>query len=125
MGFFSKCCAKSHLPIVNKYRDGAPPALTEVVALTPNGKKVEGIYDGYGRVGGIELYEDYNDWRKVKFVLKMHYNGESYDDLPKSYDEMAQGYFMDQRFLTHCMLVKSFKSRADYMKAFKKYAGWI
>ena len=51
--------------------------------------------------------------------------GEKYEDLPKSYDERAQGYFMDQRFLTHCMLVRSFKSRADYRKAFKKYAGWL
>ena len=125
MGFFSKCCAKSHLPVVTKYRDGTPHELTEVVALTPNGKKVEGIYDGYGRVGGIELYEDYDDWRKVKFVLKMHYNGESYKDLPKSYDELAQGYFMADEFLKHCMSVKSFKSRKEYEKSFKELAGWI
>ena len=125
MGFFSKCCAKSHLPVVNKYRDGAPPALTEVVALTPNGKVVEGIYDGYGRVGDAEYCGDDYQWDKVKFVLKMHYNGESYKDLPKSYDELAQGYFMADEFLKHCMSVKSFKSRKEYEKSFKELAGWI
>ena len=125
MGFFSKCCAKSHLPVVTKYRDGVPPALTEVVALTPDGQVVEGVYDGYGRVGDAEFCGENYRWDKVKFVLKMHYAGEKYEELPKSGDELAQGYFMDQRFLTHCMLVRSFKSRAEYRKAFKKYAGWL
>ena len=125
MGFFSKCCAKSHLPVVTCYKAGAPKELTEVVALSPNGKIVEGIYDGYGRVAGEDFADgEYEDWLKVKFVLKMHYNGESYKDLPESEDELAQGYFMSNKFLKHCMKVKSFKSYEDYEKAFNKLADW-
>jgi hypothetical protein len=60
----------------------------------------------------------------AKFVLKMHYNGESYKDLPESEDELAQGYFMSNKFLKHCMKVKSFKSHEDYEKAFNKLADW-
>ena len=55
MGFFSKCCAKSHLPVINPHRSGYP-SLTEVVVLLPRGKKMEGVYDGYGRVGGEDVY---------------------------------------------------------------------
>lgn len=125
MGFFSKCCAKSHLPVVTCYKNGAPKELTEVVALSPNGKIVEGIYDGYGRVAGEDFTDgEYDHWLKVKFVLKMHYNGESYKDLPKSGDELAQGYFMSNEFLDYCMKVRSFKSRKDYEKAFKELADW-
>jgi YD repeat-containing protein len=126
MGFFSKCCAKSHLPVVTFYRDGTPPELNQVVALTPDGRVVEGSYDGYGRVAGEDFCDgDYEGWLKVKFVLKMHYNGESYKDLPKSGDELAQGYFMADEFIDHCMKVRSFKSRKEYEKSFKELAGWI
>ena len=125
MGFFSKCCAKSHLPVVTCYKDGAPKELTEVVALSPSGKIVEGVYDGYGRVAGEDFADgEYDDWLKVKFVLKMHYKGESYKDLPKSGDELAQGYFMSNEFLDHCMKVRSFKSRKGYEKAFNELADW-
>ena len=126
MGYFSKCCAKTNLPIV------APslgiPRLNDVVALTPNGEVLEGSYDGYGRVNGIDLVEGPRGgyrWPKVKFVLKEYYQGEKYEDLPKSHDEMAQGYFMADEFLKHCMSVKSFKSRKEYEKSFRELAGWI
>ena len=58
MGFFSKTCAKTHLPIVSHYKD--IPRLSEVVALLPNGKKFTGSYDGYGRVAGTGL--DFHFW---------------------------------------------------------------
>lgn len=125
MGFFSKCCAKTNLPVV-VYAKGCPE-FNEVVALTPDGRVVEGSYDGYGRIGDENLREDYHGkwiWDKVKFVLKPHYNGETYNELPRSNDEMAQGYFMADAFLQYCKTHGAFKNRAAYVRAFKKYANW-
>jgi len=125
MGYFSKCCAKTNLPIV--VAEKGIPRLNFVVALTPDGEVVEGSYDGYGRVNGINLVEGPRGgyrWPKVKMVLKEHYNGEKYEELPKSHDEMAQGYFMAPAFLHFCILQGPFKNRAGYVRAFKKYANW-
>jgi hypothetical protein len=125
MGFYSKTCAKSHLPVIASYKKGFP-SLTNVVALKPDGTKMEGIYDGYGRLNDVDIYEKGNldEWDKVKFVLKMHYEGESYEDLGKSGQEIAQGFFMDDQFLLFCVLRGKFKSYAEYKKYFKKYANW-
>jgi len=125
MGFFSKTCAKTHLPIIADCKD--IPRLSEVVALLPNGKKFTGSYDGYGRVAGESLVETVRgtyQWPKVKMVLAEYYNGEEYKELGKSHDEMGQGYFMDDRFLHHCLRNGPFSSHAEYKKAFKKYANW-
>lgn len=126
MGFFSKCCAKTNLPIVTQYKGF--PEFSDVVALTPDGRIIKGSYDGYGRVDDEDLRETPEGkwiWEKVKFVLAPHYNGEKYNELPKSHDELAQGYFMDEEFLKHCKEVGSFKNRAAYVRAFKKYANWF
>jgi hypothetical protein len=45
--------------------------------------------------------------------------------LGKSRDELAQGYFMSDRFLLHCLKVGSFATYADYKKALEKYGDWI
>lgn len=119
MGFFSKCCAKSKLPIVAKSREFPP--LDQVVVLLPDGSKLAGTYDGYGRVNGEEI----SDLERSKFVLASKYAGEQYKDLPKSMWELGQGYFMADEFLEHCMKVGSFKSNAAYTKAFKELAGWL
>ena len=125
MGYFSKCCAKTNLPVVVDTL--GIPHLNLVVALMPDGRKFEGSYDGYGRVGGQNVLE-YDDgnfvWPKVKFVLRDYYNGETYKELGKSNDEKAQGYFMDKAFLHYCIKNGPFKNRAEYTKAFKKYANW-
>ena len=125
MGYFSKCCAKTNLPVV--VNSLGIPHLNFVVALMPDGRKFEGSYDGYGRVGGQNVLE-YDDgnfvWPKVKFVLRDYYNGETYKELGKSNDEKAQGYFMDKAFLHYCIKNGPFKNRAEYTKAFKKYANW-
>jgi len=119
MGYFSKTCAKTHMPIVVEALD--LPRLNMVVALLPSGRKIEGSYDGYGRVNGVDLMDA---WDKVKMVLKDHYADESYAQLGNSGNELAQGYFMDRKFLHHCLLKGPFKSRAEYTRAFKKYANW-
>jgi hypothetical protein len=125
MGFFSKTCAKTHLPVVVDVL--GIPRLNLVVALMPDGRKFEGSYDGYGRVGGQNVLE-YDDgkwmWPKVKFVLRDHYAGETYAELGNSGDEKAQGYFMDKAFLHYCIMHGPFKNRAQYTRAFKKYANW-
>jgi hypothetical protein len=118
MGFFSKCCAKSNLPVVASYRDYPP--LDQVVVLLPDGSKLTGQYDGYGRVDDKEI----GDLERAKFVLASKYSGERYADLPESMWELGQGYFMADAFLNHCMEVGSFKDAAAYKKAFKQFAEW-
>ena len=71
MGYFSKTCAKTHLPVV--VQTLGIPHLNNVVALLPDGTKLEGSYDGYGRVAGKSLMGDDYDhalWQKTKFVLR-------------------------------------------------------
>mgnify|MGYP003331884663 FL=1 len=126
MGYFSKTCAKTHLPVV--VQTLGIPHLNNVVALLPDGTKLEGSYDGYGRVAGQCLVGDDFDhdlWKKTKFVLRDYYEGETYEQLGKSGDELAQGYFMDKAFLHYCIMHGPFKNRAQYTRAFKKYANWI
>jgi len=125
MGFFSKTCAKSHHPIVHDHRGYT--SLNEVVALLPDGTKITGSYDGYGRVNGVDLVEAEDrswQWPKVKMVLLDYYEGESYSDLPRSGDELGQGHFMADEFLRYCLAHGPFKNRAQYTRAFKKYANW-
>jgi hypothetical protein len=119
MGFFSKTCAKTHLPIVHNMR--GYPELCNVVALLKDGGKVEGEYDGYGNVGGIDVA---GDWDSVKLILSRSYDNEGYDEVGESGREDAQGHFMSDKFLDHCIKVGSFKSRKDYDKSFKKLADW-
>jgi len=126
MGFFSKTCAKTNLPVVADCKGF--PKLNEIVVLLPNGKKLEGSYDGYGRVGGVDLMPDgyiEQEWDAIKFVLKEKYNNESYEELGMSGDELAQGYFMSDRFLKICLDEGSFKNYSAYKKAMEKYGDWI
>ena len=125
MGFFSKTCAKTHLPVCAAPFKG-DDFFCDVVALLPDGKKIVGAYDGYGNVGGHSLFDNYADdhFDLVKFVLAHAYNGETYADLGESGREMGQGFFMSQRFLDYCKKKKSFKDYAEYAKAFDKYADW-
>jgi hypothetical protein len=137
MGFFSKTCAKTNLPVIHHgYGDDwhtNHPEFSEVVVLYPDGHKVEGFYTGYGEVlsleGEVSLCPDgYNEelWESLKFVLKKHYAGESYGDLGRSHDEMAQGHFMAEDFILYCKTLKpeGFKDYSGYKLAFQKHAQW-
>lgn len=133
MGFFSKTCAKTHMPILTVYREGGFKEFSAVVALLPTGEKIIGDYDGYGRIlvdgKEIKLYPEDEGcvgeaWDAVKFVIQKAYEGETYDQLGKSGNELAQGYFMDNSFLRQCVLKGKFSSYAEYKKYFKKYGGW-
>lgn len=125
MGFFSKVCVKTNKPVVHNMRGF--PALSEVVALYPDGRKIEGFYDGYGRVGGEDLCPDGYDektWDSIKFVLANAYDGEEWGALPESHDELAQGHFMADKFLRHCESIDGFKNYAEYERVFKTMANW-
>lgn len=125
MGFFSKTCAKTHLPVVHDGR--GYPELCEIVVLFPDGHTMTGFYDGYGRIDGEDIQpEGYDDeaWNAIKFVLRWAYKGEKFNDLGPSHDEMGQGHFMEDDFLDHCLAVKSFQSFGDYSKAFRTLANW-
>jgi hypothetical protein len=137
MGFFSKTCAKTNLPVIHHgYGDdwhANHPEFSEVVVLYPDGRKVEGKYNGYGQVlsleGEVDLCPDgYTEelWDSLKFVLKKYYAGESYQDLGNSFDEMGQGHFMAEDFILYCKTLKpeGFKDRAEYTRAFQKHAQW-
>lgn len=134
MGMFSKVCSKSFYPVIHHgYGDDWHrnyPELYEVVALYPDGNKLEGLYDGYGRVGGTPVCpgDDYDHelWESVKFVLKKFYEGESYEELARSHDELGQGHFMSERFIQYCVYEKpeGFKSYRSYSNAFRRYANW-
>jgi len=124
MGFTSKTCAKTHLPITCTYKSRD---FSEVIALLPDGGVRFGHYDGYGRVNNESVMENEKGewiWEKVKFILARHYKGEAYHELGNSGDELAQGYFMDDEFLEYCKKHGPFKNRAAYVRAFKKYANW-
>ena len=134
MGFFSRTCAKTHMPILTVYREGGFKEFSAVVALLPTGEKIIGDYDGYGRIlvdgNAVETCNAEIDgytgkaWDSVKFVLQKAYEGETYDQLGKSGNELAQGYFMDNAFLRECVRKGKFSSYAEYKKYFKKLAGW-
>jgi len=50
MGFHSCLCNGCGKPIIGHYAlDRAPVWMTRVVAWMPDGTKIEGVYDGYGR----------------------------------------------------------------------------
>ena len=125
MGFFSRTCAKTHIPVVASHK-GIFNQFSQVVVLYPDGHKVVGEYDGYGRVNGIDLLPECygKDWDALKFIIQKHYAGENYDDLGKSGNELAQGFFMSREFLIHCELKGGFKNYSAYKKAFNKLANW-
>jgi hypothetical protein len=124
MGFHSKTCAKTHLPVLVPARN--IPKLNHIVALLPTGEIYHGTYDGYGRIETADGVIDLNaKWSKVKLVLRVYYEGEQYDDLGPSKSELSQGYFADNKFIHFCLLQGPFKNHGAYVRAFKKHANWL
>jgi len=101
MGFFSYQCAKSQKPVMNIYAVGNGPFAfsSKVVVLFKNGDRISGDYDGYGRVGGVELV-DFPD-SAFKVVISKYYNGESFDELGPNRHEPGQGYFYSDEDLEY------------------------
>jgi hypothetical protein len=68
MGFFSKTCAKTHLPVCTMYKER--PFFSAVVALTADGQVIEGVYDVNGdlhRLGD----PDEDGWRPGVLIGKV------------------------------------------------------
>ena len=106
-GFFSWTCCKTGQSIAATYSP-APPSASLAVCLFPDGKILEGEYDGYGNLGGEDVFEVLgggdreagidmdleNPTRTVlKWVLKVYYEGEAYEQLPTSQTCEYQGFF--------------------------------
>jgi hypothetical protein len=108
MGFFSWKCAKSGESIANKFSE-KPLSQRQCYLVTPTETIFEEDYEGYGVFGGKDVYALLGDGDRdkglddafglgnpkfaIKVVLKNHYNGETYEDLPESEDCPDQGYF--------------------------------
>jgi len=116
MGFFSKCCSKTNLPVL-----AAPswsqdaPRLTHVVIVEQGRPPVKTVYDGYG----LNLDDSFDD---AKFVLEDAYNGERWDDLPESGYEPNQGFFHDKAFIQAIAAMPAgFATYDDYIAVLDAY----
>lgn len=93
MGFFSWRCAKSDKPVMAEIAVRNTPwqFASDVIVLFKDGRRAQGTYDGYGRVGELELL-DYREetWR---MVIDSYYNGETFDQLSKNKYDQGQGFF--------------------------------
>jgi hypothetical protein len=56
MGFFSFKCAKSNISIPAFPYARMPDKASRVVMVTPNNDRIEGMYDGYGNIGGVDVF---------------------------------------------------------------------
>jgi len=93
MGFFSWQCAKTRKPVMADVavRPGPWQFSSRVVVVFKNGDRITGDYDGYGRVGPLDLQDyDQNAWR---MVIKDYYNGETFEQLERNCSDPGQGYF--------------------------------
>lgn len=109
MGFFSWRCAVSGESIANIY-SLKPEEQTQCYLITPDKTYYEPAYGGYGKFAGVDVYEllgdgdrmkgidDYHEGKSkfdIKIVLKKHYKGQTYEELPPSPPCPYQGYFYD------------------------------
>lgn len=95
MGFFSWQCAKSNKPVMAEVAvKGTPFAFaSDVIVIFKDGRRAQGTYDGYGRIGELELLDYREDsWR---MVIERYYNNETFDELPKNKFDIGQGFFYD------------------------------
>lgn len=117
MGFFSKCCAKTHLPVLAAIAWGLDaPRLTNIVVLERGRPPCTTQYDGYG----LYLDDDFDD---AKFVLEDAYQGERWEDLPESGYEPNQGFFHDKEFIQAiAALPTGFATYDDYIDVLNAYS---
>jgi len=117
MGVFSKCCAKTHLPVLAAQAWAKDAQrLTRIVILEKGRAPCFTEYDGYGNY----LDDAFDD---AKFVLEDAYNGERYDDLPESGYEPNQGFFHDKAFIQAiAALPTGFATYDDYIDVLHAYS---
>ena len=99
MGFFSWTCAKSKKPILaGVHNDWYSHEFSRVTAVYPNGDRISGRYDGYGRIetasgSEIDVAESMDMGKAPKLVLTHFYDNEKWSDLSKNESDRGQGYF--------------------------------
>lgn len=133
MGFSSFLCSKSNQSIPAYPYAGLPAILSDVKVLFSDDSSIEGLYDGYMNVNGIDIWDylrarglrnDTNDcfddlYSHVRIVRLMDYCGEKFSDLGILKDCPDQGYFYE--FETRASLLQSiFKSQKKVPKPIKK-----
>ena len=78
MGCFSYGCAVCDQEILGG-EDPGYSKFNKAIVLWPNGDRISGEYDGFGRIGGIEnLAEQHGGW---KIVHQSCYQGQAFDTL--------------------------------------------
>ena len=107
MGQFSWLCCVSGEALIEKYSNVKDESERSAYLVTPTETYFEPCYEGYGdfagndiyallgngdRNEGIDLYYGGKAPFDIKIVLADHYNGQTYDELPKSEDDPDQGW---------------------------------
>ena len=116
MGYFSKCCAKTHLPVLcaDSFWGNFAPRLCKVVMLAANGDRITREYDGFG-------CGDVLDFDACKMVLADAYNNETFAQLGESEYEPGQGVFHSRGLIATLKDVPSLPSYDAYCKLLKRY----
>ena len=125
MGLFSFECSKSNVSIP-AYLGDLDKRYSKIVQVTPNNRKIKGVYDGYGRIIVekkdrfdifVEImrdlhpelpedklrdkfFENYEENLKyVKIVRQDYYKGENYEELDTSKNCEYQGHFYPKEYI--------------------------
>lgn len=116
MGCFSKCCAKTHLPVLSadSFWGTFAPRLCRVVMLSPEGDRITRDYDGYG-------CGDVLDFDECKMVLADAYQNESFGQLGESPYEPGQGIFHSRGLIAVLKETPSLPSHQAYARLYKDY----
>jgi hypothetical protein len=116
LGYFSICCAKTHLPVLcaDSFWGRFAPRLCRVVMLSPEGDRITRDYDGYG-------CGDVLDFDACKMVLADAYQSESYGQLGESHYEPGQGVFHSRGMIAVLRETPSLPSHLAYTRLYKDY----
>jgi hypothetical protein len=123
MGFFSFTCAKTYLPIMASRSWGGSPECYEVVLLYAHGTRLQGSYDGYGRVhppsgGVVEDVAYLLEEKQAKLVLTKFCTPEdTFKSVGENHDETGQGHFHDFDKVERWYAKGGFKNYSSYKKA--------
>jgi hypothetical protein len=110
MGFFSWQCAKSNKPVMAQPAvvNGPWQFASQVIVLFNDGNRVNGTYDGYGRVlsniGEVELVDIPDKYWRM--VIEKYYNGETFDQWGQNKHDPGQGFFYSDEELEEIFGVK-------------------